>query len=53
MSGHSKWAGIKHKKAAADAKRERVREAVARHHRCCQEGEGTQPQCLACQAIQR
>ena len=23
MAGHSKWANIKHKKAAADAKRER------------------------------
>lgn len=30
MSGHSHWAGIKHKKAAIDAKRGKVWSKVAR-----------------------
>ena len=35
MSGHSKWANIKHKKAAADAKKGKVFSKLAREITIC------------------
>ena len=40
MSGHSKWASIKHKKKAVDAKRARLHEAHPRDHRGGPRGRG-------------
>ena len=44
MSGHSKWAGIKHKKAVADAKRGKIFSKIIREMTvACKEG-GTDPE---------
>ena len=45
MSGHSKWSSIKHKKGAADAKRDSVPRFPAAH--------GSMRQCLYLKTVHR
>ena len=54
MSGHSKWAGIKHKKAIIDAKRGKIFTKIAREIAIAAKTGGGQPELkLVCEPVEQ